>query len=390
MSSEPDSSLLPVPLSPVAKRILDPNGPLALRQMAAKGIAPGMKPGEAITVLVLLGAAHDVGETAKATLDDLPLPLLSGALAGPLGDDVFQVIAPKYAGNAAIAGKILVHASVSVAAILEMARHATEDVAELIATNEERLLAFPAIIEALYKNRTTRMSTCDRIIELAARNGVELTGISCFKEVVASLEGEPIIEASEAPNFDDQAFTACETLATSIAPPPPNAIDPDDAAMAMLIEDTHQLDEATGAEIVKQKFEEVKKRFEDLKTSAKIRIALTTKSPSVRNMALRDASKLVRKAAVKADGFTEAEAEAVAARKNAHEDVLREIGMTPGLTRRHKVKVNLVMNPRTPMAIAQRFLTFMREYELKDVAGSRDVPGAISQQAKQLLARKKK
>ena len=56
-------------------------------------------------------------------------------------------------------------------------------VAELIATNEERMLAHPAIIERLYMNKATRMSTADRIIEIAVRHRLELTGIPAYKEV---------------------------------------------------------------------------------------------------------------------------------------------------------------------------------------------------------------
>jgi hypothetical protein len=363
-------------LSPIGKRVLDPSGPAPLKQLAAKGVAPGMKPSEALLLLILLRDHADFGSVASETLRALPLPLLNGALAGPLPAAVLEILALTYAQNAEIAGKILVHADVNAIAVLGMARIASEPVAEFIATNEERLLANPAIIEALYKNSATRMSTCDRIIELAARNGVDLPGISVYKEVVASLEGEPIPEPTAEPGYDDMAFAVCEQVAASIPPVP--------------LGDDHLESLLTDEVVIKQKVEEVKKRFEDLKTSAKIRIALTTKSASVRNMALRDASPLVRKAAVNAEGFTEADAEAVAARKNAHEDVLRHIGMSTTLTRSHRVKVNLVMNPRTPTAIAQRFLSFLRDHELRSVASSRDVQGSIAAQAKQIIARKDK
>ena len=43
---------------------------------------------------------------------------------------------------------------------------------EFVATNEQRLLENPRIIELLYMNKNTRMSTADRIVELAARNGL--------------------------------------------------------------------------------------------------------------------------------------------------------------------------------------------------------------------------
>ncbi len=156
-------------LSSAVKRILDPASPAPLRQMAAKGITPGIKPGEALTVVALLAESEDatVATTARATLDRLPAPLLTGALAGDLPPGVLAAIAPRYATNANVMEKILAHPALPAAAVLEVAARASEDVGELIAINEQRLLANPAIIEKLYMNKSTRMSTADRILELA-------------------------------------------------------------------------------------------------------------------------------------------------------------------------------------------------------------------------------
>ena len=72
--------------------------------------------------------------------------------------------------------------------------------------NEQRLLRHPAIIEALYLNKHVRMSTVDRAVELAARNGLDLKNIAIFSEIKAAIEGELIPEASEEPAPDDFLF----------------------------------------------------------------------------------------------------------------------------------------------------------------------------------------
>ena len=63
--------------------MVDPASPPAMRQMAAKGVAPGLKPGDALTVVALLSesADADIAAVARATLDKLPEPLVNGALA---------------------------------------------------------------------------------------------------------------------------------------------------------------------------------------------------------------------------------------------------------------------------------------------------------------------
>ena len=49
---------------------------------------------------------------------------------------------------------------------------------DLIAQNEQRLLRHPEIIAAMYMNRSARMSTIDRVVELAVRNNVRVPGLA--------------------------------------------------------------------------------------------------------------------------------------------------------------------------------------------------------------------
>jgi hypothetical protein len=188
--------------------MVDPASPAAMRQLAAKGVAPGLKPGEALTVVALLSEAADtdISAVARTTLDKLPEPLLNGALAAELPAGVLALIAPTYARNAKVVFKILAHASVTPETVATVAALASEDVAELVATNEQRLLAHPAIIEKLYMNKSTRMSTADRILELAVRNKVELNGIPAYKEAAIAIGQELIAEAAEEPTPDDLLF----------------------------------------------------------------------------------------------------------------------------------------------------------------------------------------
>jgi adenosyl cobinamide kinase/adenosyl cobinamide phosphate guanylyltransferase len=350
--------------------------------MAAKGLAPGLKPGDTLAVVVALADSHDnaIAKTAQDTLKNLPAPLLNGALGGALHALVLERIGPSYAREPAMAEKILRHPDISIAAVIAIAKSASEPVCELIATNEERLLQSPDLIEALYRNNATRMSTADRIIELAVRHGMDIPGIPAFKEVAAAIQMQLIPEASAEPTYDDIAYAAAERASAQA----------ERTNATGEVEDTHEVDETSGEERVKKHAKEAEEKWHDLSTTAKMRRALTSSKATDRLLALRDSSPLVRKAAVKSDAFTDAEAEGISARKNTYEDVLREIASSPTLVRRHKVKVNLVMNPRTPAGVAQKFLPFLREHELRQAAASKDVQGAVSQQAKQLLQRKQK
>ncbi len=367
-----DLETLPAP----ARKILDPASPAPLRQMAAKGLAPGLKPGEALTVLAMLSEASDEGlaATARATIDKLPVPLLNGALGGPLPAGVVGLLAPKYAQNVAVAEKILTHPSVAADTVADMAKVASEAVAELIATNEQRLLANPAIIERLYMNKATRMSTADRILELAVRNKIELTGIPAYKEAATAIGMELIAEASAEPTPDDLLFNETDAAAKKVEL---------DASR----EDTHRLDEETGEEVVDDRFLPLHAQLGQMTISQKIRRAMLG-TASERLLLVRDHNRLVAQAAIKSPSIQENEVVRISGSRNVSEDILRLIAIDREWTRSHQIKLNLVQNPRTPFAFASKLILHLREHELKALARSKNVTGAVSTAARQQLSRR--
>jgi hypothetical protein len=373
-------------LSASARRVLDPASPAPLRQMAAKGLAPGIRPGEALTIVALLAESTDaaVATPARATLDRLPAPLLQGALAGDLPPGVLAVVASRYAQNPTVMEKLLAHPALPAAAVLEVAEKASEEVAELVAINEQRLLAHPAIIEKLYMNKATRMSTADRVLELAVRNRLELTGIPAYKEAAIAIGQELIAEPSPEPTPDDLLFREVEAVASALP------LDPTK-------EDTHRVDETTGEEVVEQKFLPLYARVAAMTVSQKIRLAMIGSARdeqgiisggACRLLLVRDSNRLVATSAIKSPLIQESEVTLISASRNVSEDVLRTIAMDREWTRSHQIKLNLVSNPRTPFAFASKLISHLREHELKALAKSKNVGGAVVTAAKQQLQRR--
>lgn len=359
-----------------ARKILDPGAPAPMRQMAAKGLAPGLKPGDALTVVALLAESADeaIGTVARATLDKLPAPLLNGALGGDLPPGVLAVIAPRYAQNAAVIEKILAHPAIPPSAVAAVAAAADEAVAELVATNEQRLLGNPEIIEKLYMNKATRMSTADRILELAVRNNVELKGIPAYREAATAIGMELITEPSIEPTPDDVLFKETEEAAAQ-------------ATVDAEREDTHRVDEQTGEEVVDDKFLPLHARLASLTISQKIRRAMLG-SAAERLLLVRDPNRLVAQAAIRSPSLQENEVVRISSSRNVSEDVLRIIALDREWTRSHQIKLNLVSNPRTPFAFAAKLLPHLREHELKALARSKNIPGAVVTAARQQLSRR--
>jgi hypothetical protein len=357
-------------------KALDPSAPPKLRLGAAKGMLPGLKPGDIVTVVAALAIASDpeIASIASDSLAKLPKPVLDGALSSHLQPGVLDALARHNRGNDDLLGKLLDHAGVDPDTVAWLAETGSEALCERIATNEQRLLANPIIVERLYMNRSTRMSTADRVLELAVRNGIELN-IPAFREAATAIVDELIAQPCEEPSPDDLLFQQVDELARTVA-------------VNTEVEDTHELDDE-GKEQVKKECRPLWVQLGSMTISQKIRRAMLGTSAE-RLMLVRDTNRLVASAAIRSPMMKDNEVVQVSASRSVSEDVLRVIAQSKEWTRNHQIKFNLVTNPRTPLTFAAQLLLHLRDHELRAIARSKNVTGAISAAARQHLARKTK
>jgi hypothetical protein len=353
-----------------------------MRTMAARGMAPGLRPEQIVTVVALfaLGDLAHVDdatrEQAKQTLAKLPPPVVNGALASAdLPASIVDVLAASYVADAALGEKVVLHPAVAVDTIVTLAKTGSEAVTELVAVNEERLLGNPQIIEALYMNKKTRMSTADRVLDLAVRNGKTLS-IPAFKEAAQAILDELVItEPQPEPTPDDVHFDETRKLA--------EAIDAEKAAEQNIFKEDDE-----GNEELEEKAKPLEQRIRDMTVSQKIRTAMLG-TAAARALLVRDKNRLVASAVVRSPLIQEMEVAQFAASRSIAEEVLRIIGTSGDLSKSHTVKFNLVANPKTPMAISMRMLVHLRSDELKKLAKSKNVSAQISRMARQELEKKR-
>ena len=371
MPNPVEVSELPAP----AQKLLSAAAPLPAKMMAARGVVPGLKPADIVTVIALLSsdAEEKLASTAAATLSALPAPILAGALTADLQELVIDRLVRANPSSHEILESVLRMPRLSVETLEYMAEHADERSGELIATNEARLLKAPAVIEKLYMNKRVRMSTADRLLELAVRNGLELR-IPAFKEATIAIQSELIPEPSEQRSFDDDLFDETERVAqrTSLNP---------------LDEDTHALDDE-GKERVVEKFLPLHTQIAQMTVTQKIRRAMIG-TAAERLLLVRDNNRLVAIAVAKSPLLREDEAARISASRAVSEDVLRLIARNREFTRNYQVKLNLITNPRTPFTFSARLIPHLRESDLHTIAKSKNVPQAIAQAVQQQLGRKR-
>ncbi len=361
-------------LSPPAQKIL--SAPLPLRQMAAKGIAPGLRPADALAVVVALSEGEDesLAELARRTLGAIPAPLLNGGLVPTLDPGVLHRIALLCSRDAGVIERVLLLPQLAATTVNALAEIASEPVAELLAVNQERLIANPSIIEKLYMNEFTRMSTADRILELAVRNNLELPGIPAYKEAAQAILNELIIEPQVEPTPDDLLFAETHLIATQTEANP-------------ALEDMFTHDAISGEEVVAERFLTLSAQLGRLTLTQKIRRALIG-TASERLLLVRDKNKLVAISAVRSPKLHESEVVQITASRTIADEVLRVIALDRNWTKSYQVKMNLVQNPRTPFVFAAQFVPHLREHELRALAKSKDVTSAVATAARRQLHRK--
>jgi len=341
------------------------------RTMAAKGLVP-VKGEQLVALLTQLSADSDAGiaKAASSTLSGLPEGVLLSACESDLHAAFLDRIAELFPSHDEVLERIVSNGGTGDETIERVARMCSERVSEAIAVNQQRLLGAPKIVEALYKNKATRMSTADRLIELCARHGVELDGIPAFQAHVAAIQGQLIPEPSDEPLPSDMDFR--EALAHD-----------DDDAEAI------EQDKVDGTETLKKKFQPLWSKIGQMSVSEKLRMA-TIGDSAARAVLVRDPNRMVSYAAIASPTTSDAEAARIANSKEVAEDILRYIGNKREWVRNYEVKRSLAFNPKTPLGIALRYLSHMRDSDLKNLARSRNVPASVKQAAQQRIAQKQR
>lgn len=361
-------------LPEAVRKAVGPDAPAPARMMTARGLAP-LPPGDLVTALYALSYDPDekLRQAAALTLSRLPERILLPALEGDLRSHVLDHVAMTFAASPPVLEKIVLNNGTDPTTIETLAHVANERLAELVAVNEKRLLDHPAIIEALYLNKHTRMSTATRLVELAVRNGVTLSGLAAFKEIAAAIGQELIPEASDEPLPTDLDFAEVHSAGSDdaevIVPLPEDETDP------------------AAEERIKEKFEPLHYKLSQMTISEKIRMAVMG-TPAHRALLVRDPNRLVHMSAIRSPAVSEREVEAILKNRAIPEEVIRYVASRREWLRHYNVKLALVFNPKTPLATSIHFLPYLRVGELRNASRSKAIPASVVQAARELLKKK--
>ena len=352
-------------LGPDAQRAL---ASPSTRMLAARGMLPVARPRDLLCLLYQLGFDSDdrLKEAALTSARALPDGVLRGGLSDPAIDkrvlDFFSWALAGAPGAAAAIDLILSNPTTADDTVVTLAARASQAEVDVIATNEERLLRCPAIIGAMYGNRNARMSTVDRVIELAVRHNIRVLGIPAWDEIVkVYAPGGPAPEADRSMPDDRK-----------------------DALFAHAARVNADQAEPEGSDTAPVPEESVAREIWALPVPMKIRLAMLGNAFD-RAILIRDPKKVVAIAAVKSPGMTDAEVVKYAGLSTLAEEVIGYIANRREWTKLYTVKLSLVNNPKCPLGLAMRLLPHLREKDIDALARSKGIPSALSAQARKFV-----
>lgn len=117
----------------------------------------------------------------------------------------------------------------------------------------------------------------------------------------------------------------------------------------------------------------------------KVKAALTG-DKEWRKLLIRENNKLVCSAVLKNPRISDGEVLAVANNKSSNEELIRMITLNREWMKNNTIKQALVVHPRTPPALALRFMSILSERDLKTLGKSREVSQVIATNARRMLA----
>jgi len=385
--------------NPVVQAIVSGSAPRDAKLAAANGFLP-LTQSDLLEVLVALkeSADNELAEAARATLDSQrPDDLLTAAKSVDTAASVLTYVANSSTVDRQIHEAVVLNKNTPDQAVANLAL-ATPDssLLDLIAMNQQRLVRFPAIIDAILANsdssteaerraRETRREFFEKergaqqiAQELRARGksaAAEFFESADLTETLSVEDAWLLAEHIEVSDADlDNSWLPAERYEDLVAETPE-----EHAANFKRMMEFERLE--TG-EVPAERVSLIRRL---MFMNARDRMKMAMKGDrEARGILIRDSNRVVAAAVINNPRINDQEIENIAAMRTVSDEVLRLIAINRGWARSYPIIHNLVRNPRTPIPTVIGILPRIRTKDLSQLSQNRNVSEAVRRQALRL------
>ncbi|MCS6873848.1 MAG: hypothetical protein N2Z23_00795 [Pyrinomonadaceae bacterium] len=396
--------------NPVVKAIIEGTAPKAVRLTAARGILP-LSQAELIEILTALAKEQDeeISSTAQSSLKEhvRDLSLIDVIKNSEISEQALSYLVKLEDCPSEIQEAVITNTKTPDSAILEFARKSKNaSLLELVAINQQRLIRYPEIIEAILENPNSSAEAKRRALETKREFFEKERGAQQIAQELRAqgnlAAAEFIEQADFVRNLDENKLTVEDALLIAKHIEIPNA-EVDDSWIAFeLIEEVYE-------ETEEQKIAAINKILGDFKSDTEIaspeRVALVNRimkmnvkdriklalrgDREARGILIRDPNQIVAQAVIQNPRITEQEVEKISAMRNIPEQVLRQIALNRHWARSYPIIHNLARNPRTPVPVAMNLISRLHLKDLEALSRNRNVSEAVRIQALRLSKARK-
>jgi hypothetical protein len=373
--------------------------PHQARLAAASGLLP-LPQSDLLEVLVALRQSEDseIATAAKATLEGQDSEdLLAAARSDETSVAVLDYLAKPSENSRQIHEAVILNSKTSDQAIASLAASTSDgSLLELIAMNQQRLVRFPEIIDAILANSDSSQEAERRARETKReffekeRGAQQIAQELRTRGKTAAAEFFESADLTEGLSVED-AWLIAEHIEVSDADLDTSWL-PSERFEELQTEtpEEHAANFKRVIEFEKLEFGEVPAERVSLIRrlmfmNVKDRVKLAMKGDrEARGILIRDSNRTVATAVIHNPRVTDQEVENIAAMRTVADEVLRLIAMNRNWARSYSIIHNLCRNPRTPIATVIGTLPRIRTKDLKNLSQNRNISETARRQAARL------
>lgn len=385
--------------NPAVQAIIGGTAPPQARLAAASGMLP-LPQSDLLEVLVALRASEDaeIATAAKATLDDQDSEdLLAAAKSDETSVDVLDYLATLSQNSRQIQEALILNNKTSDPAIAGLAGSTSDgSLLELIATNQQRLVRFPKIIEAIIANSDRSQEAERRARETKREFFEKERGAQQIAQELRTRGNNAAAEFFESADLSagmtvEDAWLIAQHIEVSDADLDLSWL-PSERYEDLKMEtaEEHAANFKRVLEFEKLEFGEVPAERVTLirrlmLMNAKDRVKMAMKGDrEARGILIRDSNRVVATAVIQNPRVTDQEVENITAMRTVADEVLRIIALNRNWARSYAITHNLCRNPRTPIPTVIGMLPRIRTKDLKNLSQNKNISEAVRRQAERL------
>lgn len=390
--------------NPVVKAIIEGTAPQPARLAAARGLLP-LPQQDLLEVLVALSTNQDaeIAQAANETLQsESAEEFLTAAKDEETAPAVLSYLSNQTNAKREIQEALILNGQTPDEALATLATKTNDgSLLELVALNQQRLVRYPQLIEAILGNnastaeaerraRETRKEFFEK--ERGARQIADELRARGKNAAAEFFESAELSSASGSLSVED-AWIIAEHIEVSDADIDDSWL-PTERYEELVFESADEIAANVQRVIESEKLEGSEVSAERVSLIRKImlmntrdRMKLAMKGDrEARSILIRDSNKIVCSAVINNPRITDHEVENISAMRTISDEVLRLIALNRSWARSYSIIHNLARNPRTPIPTAMNLLPRIRTKELMSLSQNRNVSEAVRRQAQRLTS----